>query len=94
MDRKVEWTERAVWDLDDIVAYIAEDNEKAAWDVYEHIKLAAAHLGTSPIGRPGEVPGTFERVLPRYPSYIIVYEKSDWQISIMRIFHAAQKNKF
>ncbi len=93
MNRQVEWTERALEDLDDIVTYIAQDNETAAWDFHDYIQQAAHHLGVSPIGRPGEVPGTIERVLPRYPSYIIIYEKNDWMITIMRIFHTAQKHK-
>lgn len=93
MNRQVEWTRRASDDLDNIVAYIAQDNETAAWDFHEYIQQTVSQLGVSPIGRPGEIPGTIERVLPRYPSYIVIYEKNEWMICIMRIFHTAQKHK-
>lgn len=66
----------------------------AARRIAERIREVGARLGDYSIGRPGQVPGTFERVLADIP-YVLVYSIDDVEgrevISILRVVHQAQK---
>ncbi|MDR1921432.1 MAG: type II toxin-antitoxin system RelE/ParE family toxin [Candidatus Adiutrix sp.] len=91
--RVISWAAKASDDLDGIVEYIAKDNEEAAQEFYEQIMEAVDKLAASPIGRRGELPGAYERVLTRYPSYMIIYTLAEHAINIIRIFHTSQQKK-
>jgi toxin ParE1/3/4 len=79
-------------DLDDIFAWISQDNEAAAYAMIARIEARIALLATPGLehmGRPGLDEGT--RELIEYP-YIIVYEVFEGQAEIVvwSIIHGAQ----
>ncbi len=84
------WTEEALQDLDDIAAYIALDNPKAALDTVRRIGEAVAGLSFFPrIGRQGRDDATRELVIGDTP-YIAVYRLRD-RVEILSIYHGARK---
>jgi plasmid stabilization system protein ParE len=91
--RRIKWATKAKYDLKAIAAYIAKDNVEAAIDFTFYVKQIIADLAVSPIGRKGELVGTTERVLTRYPSYIIIYKYDDSHLYVARVFHTAQSRK-
>lgn len=93
MSRSVHWSERARSDLREAIRYIAVRNKTAASDFNRYVRETADKLGLMPICRPGELAGTFERVLPRYPSYLIMYTLEETGLYIVRFFHTAQLSK-
>lgn len=90
--RKIEWAGTAKSDLKDIVAYIKKNNRQAARELTLYVNDIVAEMATAtrPIGRPGEAPGTFERVLTRYKSYLLIFKFDDSTLYIIRLFHTAQ----
>ena len=91
--RKIRWSRRADDDLYGISDYIAHDNPAAADAFVDYVEAAVADLAVSPLGRPGELEGTTEKVLRAYPNYLIIYEHDDSNIYIVRIFHVKQGSK-
>ncbi|MGV3549680.1 type II toxin-antitoxin system RelE/ParE family toxin [Rhizobium sp.] len=84
------WTRRAFGRLDEIGAYIAFDNPKAA-KVVSRIVTAADQLREFPhSGRLGRKKNSRELVLADIP-YIIVYRVVGERIQVTTIFHAAQR---
>ncbi len=80
----------ALADLQNIHAYIAEDNPEVAAVVVQRIRSALDRLlRFSRSGRMGTVPGTHELVVAGLP-YIVVYEVMAAHVEIIAIFHAAQ----
>ncbi|WP_340159199.1 type II toxin-antitoxin system RelE/ParE family toxin [uncultured Hoeflea sp.] len=91
MTRTIRWTRRALGRLDQIGAYVAQDNPEAAARVVARIVTAADALGDRPeMGRPGRVKTTRELVLADV-SYIIAYRVTDRHVDILTIMHSAQK---
>lgn len=88
--RQVLWTRLASRDLDELVAYIAEDSEQNANLVGDRIERAAGNLGESAIGHFGRVQDTYEYVVPK-TSYILTYEKTDTKIIILRVIHGSRE---
>jgi toxin ParE1/3/4 len=70
--RPVRWSDEALDEYDAAVAYLRERNRVAAEKYVEAIGEAIAGLTRRNIGRPGRVPGTFEKSLPKW-RYIIAY---------------------
>lgn len=89
---RLRWTRRADRDLDEIAAYIGQDNPAAAARVIlELIDQAETLLPNHPaIGRPGRVLGTRELVIGSLP-YIIAYRARDPDIDILRVLHASRR---
>jgi len=87
--RRVIWSRSASEDLNDLVAWIAQDSEPNANLVLDRIERVAAHLSDAAIGRFGRVEDTYEIVVPRTP-YIIAYAKTDETIMILRVIHGAR----
>ena len=91
MTRTIRWTRRALGRLDQIGAYVAQDNSEAAARVVARIVTAAHALGDRPeMGRPGRVKTTRELVLADV-SHIIAYRVTDRHVDILTIMHSAQK---
>lgn len=87
---EVVWTEPALRQLDQIGAYIAEDDPGAAHHIITRIRDGVAGLSYHPrIGRRGRVAGTRELVIFNSP-YIVVYQISE-RVEILAIYHAARK---
>lgn len=88
---RVKWTCEALKDLDETVAYIAEDDRDAARSVAKAIKAAARNLATLPNrGRPGFVADTRELLVPNLP-YFLVFWIQEEQVEILRLMHFSRK---
>ena len=81
---RVRWLRRALNDLEDAEAFIAQDNPLAASEVAAKIVEAVTLLKDQPgIGRTGRVPGTRELVVPDCPFIDTV--------QVLRVYHSARK---
>ena len=90
---KVRWTGPAWHDLEAIEAYIAQDDPVAAAEVGRKIIEAAASLKRHPNrGRWGRRRRFRELVLAPLP-YIIAYRVTAGFVSIIRIWHGAQRRR-
>jgi len=86
---EISWTETALQDLDDIAAYIALDNPKAAEMLVRRIVEQVSGLGFYPhIGRRGRIEDTRELVISGMP-YIVVYRIRE-RVEIITVYHAAR----
>jgi plasmid stabilization system protein ParE len=88
---RVIWSNAALDDFDQLIAYIAERNPVAADRVAATIDRSARRLGAMQTGRPGRVAGTYEKVVEGHP-YIIAYVVTDARdaIVILRVIHGAR----
>jgi toxin ParE1/3/4 len=88
---RVRWLHRALQNLDDEAAYIAQDSPKSAAEFVRHVMASATQLADQPnMGRPGRVPGTRELVVTRF-RYILPYRVRAETVEILRVFHTARK---
>jgi len=88
---RVRWTIRALRRLDQIGAFIEQDNPYAAARVVARIVSAADNLAGQPaMGRVGRIRGTRELVLTDIP-YLIPYRVVGREIEIITVMHASQK---
>ncbi len=86
---RVVWSVRARADLDHIRRYIARDNPKAAERMAGSILATVEGLIDNPrMGHAGAELGTFEIVAR---PYVIVYELYRDRVSIIGIWHGAQR---
>jgi addiction module RelE/StbE family toxin len=86
---KIAWLTSARHSLCLQLAYIGDDNPAAASRVRQRIHAAIQNLALFPdSGRPGEVAGTRELVVPGVP-YLIVYRVRDDRVEILRLFHTS-----
>jgi toxin ParE1/3/4 len=77
-------------DLDDIIAWIAQDNPAAAQNVAQAIVATAQRLCDFPqMGRAGCLSGTREFVVPGLP-YVIVYQAVADTLTVLAVFHGAR----
>lgn len=78
-------------DLDEALAYIAEDDKDTAGDTAVAVKAAAKSLARLPNrGRPGFVEGTRELLVPNLP-YFFVFWVQEEQVEILRFMHFSRK---
>lgn len=90
---KLVWSPRAVRQLEDAVAYIEQDNPRAAWDLHDRILETAEKLLTSPeLGPTGPRPGTRELTITR-TRYVLVYRVTLDSIQIAAVWHTRQNRK-
>ena len=88
---RVRWTQEALKDLYEAIAYIAEGDRTTARDIAIAIKTAAKSLGRLPHrGRPGFVEGARELLLPNLP-YFFVYWIQQEQVELLRLMHFSRK---
>lgn len=88
---RVKWLRRALQNLDDEAAYIAQDSPRSAAEFVRHLMSSADMLATHPqMGRPGRVPGTRELVITRFP-FILPYRVREGSVEILRVFHTSRK---
>ena len=87
--RQVIWSKPASKELDQIVSYLAGENEYYANLVGDRIDRAAANLADFAIGRFGRVQDTYELVVSRTP-YILAYELTDTTVTILHVVHGAR----
>lgn len=89
MVRKLRWTRRALGRLDEIAAYIAQDNPIRATTFVRELREKGAMLAEHQLGKPGRVYGTKELVLHKH--YLAVYRVKDHEVHILTILHTTQK---
>lgn len=88
---RVRWLRKALRNLDEEAAYIANDDSAVARIVVERVLNAVAMLAQQPdMGRPGRVPGTRELVVPR-TRYIVPYRVRGDAVEILRVFHTSRR---
>lgn len=87
----VRFHKRALFDLQSIHDWIAEDSPRVADNVILRIDQSISLLESFPrIGRTGLVEETREISVPNTP-YIVVYtEPDDYEIWILRVIHGRQ----
>lgn len=86
----IEWTGPAVQDVEDLVAFILQDDPDTAENVAQRVFQAAEQLAALPgLGRPGRVEDTRELIVPRLP-YILVYSEADNLVRVLRVLHNRQ----
>jgi toxin ParE1/3/4 len=88
---RVRWLQKAIKNLDAEADYIAQENSKAAADMFVYVKNKVDSLGEFPSsGRPGRVPGTRELVVDRYP-FVVPYRVVGDELHVLRVFHTRRK---
>ena len=88
---RVRWLRKALRNLDEEAAYIANDDSAAARMVVERVLNAVAMLAQQPdMGRPGRVPNTRELVVQR-TRYIVPYRVRGDAVEILRVFHTSRR---
>ncbi len=87
---KIVWTRRALREIDQAFAFVAQDSPAPASAMVAAVEARAAVLAEHPeIGRPGRVDGTRELVLSGLP-YILPYRVRDGRIQILAVFHTSR----
>ena len=89
---KVCWTRQAEQDRADIMAFIADDNVRAAIAMDELFSSAAARLADFPmLGKPGQIAGT--RELTPHESYRLIYEVDPAEkiVWVLTLIHTARQ---
>jgi toxin ParE1/3/4 len=86
---KLRYARGALSDLDEIFAYIAEQNPAAAAQLVARIEEAAALIATSPYL--GEI--TRNPRFRRFPvgNYLIVYEVAETEVIVYYVRHGARQ---
>ncbi len=87
--RQVVWSKFASDQYLSALTFLSERNLAAAEHLGERIKATARELAKRPIGRPGVVDGTFEKIVTR-TRYVLVYELMGDELHIHRLFHMSQ----
>jgi toxin ParE1/3/4 len=88
---QVQWTEKANRNLDEMEAYIAQDNHEAAVRVVLKVIRSMEQLADSPgLGRPGRILGTRELVIGGTP-FLVPYRVRGEVIEILVVLHGARK---
>ncbi len=88
---KIKWLQNALFDLDEVEAYIAKDNPTAAVNTVLKIIDSVGHLSEqSGIGRAGRVLGTKELIIHSTP-FIVPYRVKDGEVQILRVYHKSRK---
>ena len=86
---ELRWTRKALENLDQIAAYIAQDNPTRASSFIGESKEKTELLVTFPaLGRPGRVPSTRELVV--HENYVVPYRVKDDTVQIIRVQHVAR----
>jgi len=86
--RVIRWTTEASDQLESAIEHILEDHPTVARKVATVVIDRVEQLANFPgLGRPGEVHGTRELVIP---PYVVVYRSTDELIEILHLWHGAQ----
>jgi toxin ParE1/3/4 len=86
--RLIRWTAEAAGQFEAAIECITQDNPAAGRTVAQTMIDRIAGLAKGPgVGRPGEVKGTREFVIP---PYVIVYRYTGVIVEVLYIWHGAQ----
>jgi toxin ParE1/3/4 len=87
----IEWTMKAIGDLQEAGEYIAADSPEVARKMAERVREAVEYLIENPnIGRPGRLHNTRELVASGTP-FIVVYWVRGAAVQILRVLHHSRK---
>jgi toxin ParE1/3/4 len=88
---RVRWLKSAIKNLDAEADYIAQENLKAAAEMFVYVKNKVGSFSEfSSTGRPGRVPSTRELVVDRY-SFVVPYRVVGDELHVLRVFHTRRK---
>ena len=88
---QIVWLKTALKNLDELGAYIAQDNPIAASQTVNLTTSQVKQLSTQPaLGRPGRVLGTRELVISN-THYLVPYRIKNNTVEILRVFHTSQQ---
>lgn len=88
---KIVWLPAAADALDREFDFLAAKNPQAARTVFVRIVALVRRLADFPnSGRPGQIDGTRELVIPGLP-YVVVYRVGGESVQILRVFHTRQE---
>ena len=88
---KRRWLSAALWQLDRVFEYMAEENPEGARHVFARIRKAIERVKRFPqSGRAGHLPGTREIAVTGLP-YVVVYRITGDMVEILRVFHTSQE---
>ena len=87
----IEWTPTARLDLLEILGYIAERNEQAAYHLFERIEQDLEHAAQHPylFKSSPRMPGLREIVT--HPNYIVFYQVTAASIKVVNVVHARRE---
>lgn len=84
------WSEVAIADMEELIAYLGERSPRAARVMRNLIVETTERLGQHPhMFRSGRESGTREAVV--HPNYLVVYRVELDAIRIVRVLHATQQ---
>ena len=87
----IDWSERALDDLDAIIFHVAAENVTSALWMDSDISRRVDLLSDFPsMGRPGRISGTRELVVSR-SRCVVLYRLDDDMVRILRVVHGAQE---
>jgi toxin ParE1/3/4 len=88
---QLKWLSKALQNLDEEAAYVAQDDVRAAGLVVQRVMAAVAMLAEQPgLGRPGRVPGTRELIVIK-TRYLVPYRVSGDTVEVLRVFHTSRR---
>ncbi|MBC7700203.1 type II toxin-antitoxin system RelE/ParE family toxin [Aquabacterium sp.] len=88
---QLNWLRKALQNLDEEAAYIAQDDASAARLVVQRVMAAVAMLADQPgLGRPGRVPGTRELIVAK-TRYLVPYRVRGGTAEVLRVLHTARR---
>ena len=86
---RIRWLLLAVEDLEQLHAYVADDDPDAADREVRGVVAEVGRLERFPgLGRPGRVPGTRELVVS---SHIVAYRVRRDEVQVLRVLHSARQ---
>ncbi len=87
---KIIWTATAREDMRAIRAWLDERNQVAAAHVMRAIREAVSVLQSQAmLGRVGQIDGTRELVIQRFP-YLVIYEVVSGDVRVLSVFHTSR----
>lgn len=96
MTRRLVITPAADRDLEDVAAYIGQENARAAERLISaataafHALLQTPGLGSRVLGDDPRLEGLRRHRVPRFGSYLIFYRVTEEAIEVVRVLHGAR----
>jgi toxin ParE1/3/4 len=88
---QVKWLRKALQNLDEEAAYVAQEDAHAAGLVVQRVMAAVDMLAEQPgLGRPGRVPGTRELIVIK-TRYLVPYRVRGDTVEVLRVFHTSRR---
>lgn len=88
---QIRWTAPAAAALESVIDFVARENQQAAFEVAQRIRIAVAQLSEHPkLGRVGRVRGTYELVIFGIP-YVVPYRIKGPEVQMLNIYHTSRR---